>query len=913
MMPYSLVNDMESGIAALQAQSHIDNDKSSRNDTGSDGSLNREDTTSPGPSSHFRRRFRLSSTNEDPARSTSSPLYFTMGGGDSDSEFEDPLEPSPPAKSNSKASLHSSYRTRIRLPSEECNDPESVVMEANGLRFSSTHSKPLLNNELPHGHLGSFRTSEVHRDDSDSHLAPQPPVKVDLHAILTNYKLQRTLGEGAFAKVKQAIHKLSGMTVAVKVVYKKCITADYVRENLQREGDLLRLVDHPNVVKLLEIIETDDIYCLVTEIATGGELLDYIVTHNTLNEKEARKYTRQMIKAIQHLHNLDIVHRDLKTENLLLDNDFNLKVVDFGLSNSMAGKTTLHTMCGSPAYTAPELLGGKQYGKPVDIWSIGINLYAMLTGKLPFSSDNVTTLHAMILDQDFDIPASFSNELREVLLKILVAKPKNRITLSELAKHPWVCKDGLDPVEEFCKSERGEREKREKYNNTVLDFMESKLNLIRSEVIESVDNREHNHLHSTYLLLCMKLKKKGHLHSHKKQSTKYSRTQSMAQKASGLHTSGSEQHLHKLVSKSRGDVKPSGPPPSALQPPRRRVSVSHLPSRNTSRKSSATLQRTSGALSESVNLLDSSSRTSLSPTSSRVLITASSRHPSLGIIKTPTEVMEDEFNMEEAERYRVQTALSQSRASRALSSKVSPSSSTNAYHQSRRRQSFHVGDVSKGKRLTPFTSFDESGTDFDPPRTSNGPSRRSSTTTTTNVPRHSLSRASINLASNGINASDLTGTCSTRRRKSISSSSSRRGSETLPSITSLNTSANLTSAISRLSGTTRHLKRAGSSKDKRFDNIRTLRVPLNKALLSQMEPRMILGEVERAVGVVGLPYSVSFDNGVCIVARTPEISMEIELVKVAGLDVHSLHFSRLRGEHDDYTKLYKELLQELEM
>eukprot|EP00056_Hartaetosiga_gracilis_P006417 m.96511 g.96511 ORF g.96511 m.96511 type:complete len:983 (+) comp12468_c0_seq3:152-3100(+) len=915
------------------------------------------------PSSQFKRRFRHgSSSNDDqlpqqqspqPPQAPRTPLKFSLGA-DSESEFE--TEPSPPHPgSQTKSSLHltsastSSKYQRSRLNSEELSNASSTEYGFGDTSqpqptFATTHSDldvtPVAVGGSKH-RKGESNKGEANRNDSDAHLVPQPPNKVDLHTLLPHYKLQRTLGEGAFAKVKQAVHKESGLNVAVKVVYKKCITADYVRDNLQREGNLLRLIDHPNVIKLIEIFENDDVYCLVTEIATGGELLDYIVSHDTLTEKEARKFTRHMIRAITHLHRLDIVHRDLKTENLLLDHDFNLKVADFGLSNSIAGKTTLTTMCGSPAYTAPELLGGKEYGKPVDVWSIGINLYAMLTGKLPFSSDNVTTLHAMILDQDFVIPDHFSEELRDLLLKTLVAKPKKRITLNEMSKHPWVCMGGLHPVEELDTDENGgkESEHDEKYNNIVLDFMETELGYDRYVAIESIDDLEHNKVHGTYLLLCQRLKKKGCLkkksRSHKSTHKKLSRTS-----ATGFRSIASEQHLHRLPSSVK-TLASSKASQSRLQPhnssnnsgrllqqqprqstnavplQRRRSNARSLgPSRRGSAVKGSQAEFTSSLLSDESNLVETPRPPSRSHSRSLISTTPPPRRPSLSMLKSPDELMEAEYIHEEAERSRVESALSQSRAAHNLSRK-SPSISVATgipNHAPRRRQSFHVGDVRRPRRSAAFTSYDESTTDFS--ATSNGSSRAPSfhsgitntdlPSSTSTGPRRSMSRSSNST------------TAETSRRRRTISSSSRRPSEALPSIrrnSNFGSKAKLPSVgTGRVKSASRRVMSGKvPSKDKRFDNIRTLRIPVSKALLTQMGPRMILGEVERAVGVVGLPYSVSFNNGVCIIARTAAVSIEVEIVKVAGLEVHSIHFSRLRGEHDEYVSLCKQLHEELEL
>eukprot|EP00042_Codosiga_hollandica_P039555 m.332677 g.332677 ORF g.332677 m.332677 type:complete len:945 (+) comp55640_c0_seq2:220-3054(+) len=276
-------------------------------------------------------------------------------------------------------------------------------------------------------------------------MRPSDPDSASVDGV-PGYTLGRTLGEGAFAKVKAAIHDSTGLPVAIKLINKQKIKEDYVWRHLHREGTLMRRLNHPHVIQLYEVIETPSLYCLVTEVAEGGEVLDYIVAHGSLNEKETRKFIRQLVAAVDHLHKANIVHRDLKVENLLLDEQLNIKIIDFGLSNAFEANLPLQTQCGSPAYTAPELLCGKDYGPEVDVWSIGVNMYAMLTGRLPFASNNVATLHALILEQKYRVPDSLSRDCKDLIGRLLTVKPKERITLEEVMRHPWM-NEGFPPME----------------------------------------------------------------------------------------------------------------------------------------------------------------------------------------------------------------------------------------------------------------------------------------------------------------------------------------------------------------------------------------------------------------------------------------------------------------------------------
>ena len=206
-------------------------------------------------------------------------------------------------------------------------------------------------------------------------------------------KIATTIGEGTFGKVKLGIHTITGEKVAIKILEKKCIRnkADVVR--VAREISFLKLTRHPNVVQLYEILETPGQLYLVMEYASHGELFDYIVEQQKVDEKTALKFFREIIAGISYLHSQGVIHRDLKPENLLLDSHDSIKIVDFGLSNSATENGLLKTACGSPCYAPPEMILGKKYKGPLaDIWSCGVVLFALLCGHLPFDDQSTTHL-----------------------------------------------------------------------------------------------------------------------------------------------------------------------------------------------------------------------------------------------------------------------------------------------------------------------------------------------------------------------------------------------------------------------------------------------------------------------------------------------------------------------------------------
>eukprot|EP00911_Craspedida_sp_UC1_P002058 UC1_evm1s1589 len=250
------------------------------------------------------------------------------------------------------------------------------------------------------------------------------------------YELGRKLGEGAFAVVREARHLPTNEMVAVKLIDKTKITDDYVQDNLYREADVLSRLAHPHIIRLLDNIETDRYLCLVMEKGERS-VLTALLDGGVLSEDAARKFTLQLVSAVDHWQRRDIVHRDLKVENMLLDRAGNVKVIDFGLCNSMAGKDALETWCGSLAYSAPELLHKKPYGKAVDVWGVGVCLYVMLTKRLPFPCESLTQLHALMLERDFKLPEHLSPPLKDLLDRCFEVKPRNRITLEEIINHDW--------------------------------------------------------------------------------------------------------------------------------------------------------------------------------------------------------------------------------------------------------------------------------------------------------------------------------------------------------------------------------------------------------------------------------------------------------------------------------------------
>lgn len=280
------------------------------------------------------------------------------------------------------------------------------------------------------------------------------------------YQLTRTLGAGSTGKVKLAVHEKTGERLAVKIIprepaqeilqksplapyfttassgKKKKLSHETVlakEARLLREVSLLSLLHHPHIVQLLGYSIAQQYYILFMEYVEGGQLLNYVISHGRLKEKHAREFFRQLLSAVHYCHANSIVHRDLKIENILIDSNGNLKLIDFGLSNFYDPITRLCTFCGSLYYAAPELLCGKPYiGPEIDIWSLGVILYVLTTGKVPFDDKKLPVLHEKIKRGAVEYPTYISPELRHLLSRMIVVHPDQRANMQELLHHVWV-------------------------------------------------------------------------------------------------------------------------------------------------------------------------------------------------------------------------------------------------------------------------------------------------------------------------------------------------------------------------------------------------------------------------------------------------------------------------------------------
>lgn len=254
------------------------------------------------------------------------------------------------------------------------------------------------------------------------------------------YELGRILGQGTFAKVYHARNVVTGENIAMKVVGKEKVIKVGMMEQIKREISVMKMVKHPNIVELHEVMASKTKIYFAMEFVKGGELFEK-AAKGKLKEENARGYFQQLISAIDFCHSRGVYHRDLKPENLLLDEEGNLKVTDFGLSafsDHLRQDGLLHTTCGTPAYVAPEVIGNHGYdGAMSDIWSCGVILYVLLAGFLPFQDDNIMAMYKKIHKGDFKCPPWISSDARKLITKMLDPNPSTRITASKIMESNW--------------------------------------------------------------------------------------------------------------------------------------------------------------------------------------------------------------------------------------------------------------------------------------------------------------------------------------------------------------------------------------------------------------------------------------------------------------------------------------------
>ncbi|XP_023832126.1 SNF-related serine/threonine-protein kinase [Salvelinus sp. IW2-2015] len=321
------------------------------------------------------------------------------------------------------------------------------------------------------------------------------------------YDLDKTLGRGHFAVVKLARHVFTGEKVAVKVIDKSRLDP-VARAHLFQEVRCMKLVQHPNVVRLYEVIDTQTKLYLILELGDGGDMYDCIMKHDGgLTEEVAKRYFAQIVHAISYCHQLHVVHRDLKPENVVFFEKQGLvKLTDFGFSNKFQPGENLATSCGSLAYSAPEILLGDEYDAPaVDIWSLGVILFMLVCGHPPFQEANDSETLTMIMDCKYTVASHISSACRDLIDCMLQRDPKRRATVELIQGHDWL--QGVDPspATKLTTPLVSYRSLSEEEHGSIIQRMALGGIADRDTVTEALESDQYNHITATYFLLAERI------------------------------------------------------------------------------------------------------------------------------------------------------------------------------------------------------------------------------------------------------------------------------------------------------------------------------------------------------------------------------------------------------------------------
>ncbi|XP_065589462.1 SNF-related serine/threonine-protein kinase-like [Cyrtonyx montezumae] len=337
------------------------------------------------------------------------------------------------------------------------------------------------------------------------------------------YDLERTLGKGHFAVVKLARHVFTGQRVAVKVIDKSKLAGEAAGQLLQ-EVRCMKLVQHPNVVRLYEVIDTHAKLYLILELGDGGDMFDHIMRHEGgLAEPRAKHYFAQIVHAISYCHKLHVVHRDLKPENVVFFQEQGVvKLTDFGFSNRFQPGKMLTTSCGSLAYSAPEILLGDEYDAPaVDIWSLGVILYMLVCGQPPFQEANDSETLTMIMDCRYTVPPHVSAQCSDLISRMLQRDPRQRASLEQIEGHAWL--QGVDPspasrcLLPLTSHKRVSQEEHE----IIIQAMTCGHIADRDTIQEALEADRYNHITATYFLLAERMLREKQEERGRRQSLLY--------------------------------------------------------------------------------------------------------------------------------------------------------------------------------------------------------------------------------------------------------------------------------------------------------------------------------------------------------------------------------------------------------
>ena len=276
--------------------------------------------------------------------------------------------------------------------------------------------------------------------------------------LIGKYRILKLIGNGAFSVVKLGFDMFTNQPVAVKIIQKSVISDQLPVEHIMKVNEILKMLDHPGIAKFIDFLEDENAYYVITEYCEGGELFDFIISRNRVEEPLAKKLFKQIVLTVDYMHKKGIVHRDLKPENILLTETKSIKIIDFGLANDHA-EQPLHDRCGSPCYIAPESLTETEYyGIPADVWSLGVILYTLVDGSLPWNYQDSNRMYQQITTGDFPMPTTISVQCQDLLKNILNPDPTKRFSTEQILMHAWLFGVGnvfpLPRVDDRMRNER---------------------------------------------------------------------------------------------------------------------------------------------------------------------------------------------------------------------------------------------------------------------------------------------------------------------------------------------------------------------------------------------------------------------------------------------------------------------------
>jgi serine/threonine protein kinase len=308
------------------------------------------------------------------------------------------------------------------------------------------------------------------------------------------YKVGRQIGNGAFGKVNLAVHRLTGIQVAIKTIERNFIRDEKTRRKIFQEVFIMKKIRHRNVIRLLEVFECNKNVMIVLEYAGGGDLLHILKSRGKLSEEEGKGIFFQVVEAVKSVHKSGVIHRDIKLDNILLNSDYTeIKLCDFGVSRFAKQGERYTEQCGTPAYLAPEIIANEGY-EPfyVDIWSMGVLLYAMISASVPFKAKTLADLQKLILLGKYETPGYFSKELTDFIGLMLNPVPALRISLEEMQSHPWFSDFSPETFTDNSYSLTRQNEILKKMNG---------LGFSKDYIVQSLNLKDVNHASATYNLL----------------------------------------------------------------------------------------------------------------------------------------------------------------------------------------------------------------------------------------------------------------------------------------------------------------------------------------------------------------------------------------------------------------------------